>query len=343
MYGIYINKFLKNIDEKDSVEIWNFILKYQQSLSEDNINTLVQRVIALNDARLIYSVSLEIKNLSIKNKNDLTNALLLIKNPKYIYLYACDVDYLSKNDIKALLNVIIEINNVKYIYLFARDVKGLDNKEISLLLDAVIKSNDKEYIISFACNVENLTRQNIDKLTKAIVNTKEPKEIYSFAYNVYGLTKQNINQLTKAIILTKNERYIYLFSRDIENLSNKNKMELLKALLPIAKTCTIINFFDCCVSDELIKSKELEEIVISSKKIIIIAIYLFKTKNEILINKIFENRANFILYCILNKKIMKISDEDIEQFASNTKFNYVDDNIQDYFDNRKVINKKSHI
>ena len=92
MLEVFIkNKFLKKIDKKDANEILDFILKYQEFLTKDDIDLLIERVISLNDPKLIYEVSLKIKNLSNKNKNDLINALILTKNDKFIYLYACNI------------------------------------------------------------------------------------------------------------------------------------------------------------------------------------------------------------------------------------------------------------
>lgn len=226
--------------------------------------------------------------------------------------------------------------------------------EANVLAHAMVITKDAKYIEKFALDCEHIDIDSFIELANYLVLAKgnigglldivkswSMDLIDLFTINVKNLTEHEIDEILSVPIKHKSSKNIYKVMTNVKNLTYDNIINSLKGFISDSTPPDYIDFFDLIklrYSDALLK---LKDFVIKTKNFHLIASYLFITLDIDLINKIFGDVQSFIKYLRLERNYLYISDEVINIVESKLTFGYVDDNIDEYLDEKesKLIKK----
>lgn len=350
-------------------EIFDFAVRCEK-LSSKNLDLLTEAIVKNHYYKYIVGFAQKIKNLSPKNISVLARAIAKSNNYEYIYDFSYSIKKMSNNDKTILVKSIIKFDNAETIFDFADNISWLEKEHIDLLIEALKNTTSGYYINEFVnrfCNdllkeqidtlvdaiinteeaapiawfaqLTELTKENKDKLTNALVDLKDAESIREFAIKVKDLSKDNINDLANAIVKTDSSGELYLFLVMVPKLS-KEKCKLILDRLFELKDFGVIKLL---IDDYLVKAynerigSDFEKRIIETKDIFVIAYYLFRKADEILIKQFFDTMEKFVLFVFINKSKLGLEDNDIKMVKKAADFKYVDDNISKYLGSKKVL------
>ena len=366
-----LTKFISKTGDARNIFKFSLVIN---NFSNKNLDLLTEAIIETKYYKYIFDFAKDIKNLSLDNISLLTNSIVNSKNQAYIYEFARYIKGLSDNDKTNLVDGISKTNNAEAIFDFADNISWLEKEHMDLLIeglkkagsgyyinefvnrfwndlskdqldilvDAIISTGDAASIAWFA-QLTELTKENKNKLTIALIDLEDPKYMCDFAIKVKDLPEVNINALANAIVKSNSSGSLYLFLVMVPNL-NKEKCKLILDRLFELKDFGVIKLL---IDDYLVKThserfgSDFEKRIIETKDIFVIAYYLFRKADEILIKQFFDTKEKFLLFIFINKSILGIKDNEIKVVENDANFKYVDENISKYLGNKKVNKKQS--
>lgn len=283
------------------------ILKYKKYLKNKDVSNFVKYF--GTDERLIAEFLSKIKNEMTEDE------MILIIDSLNRFRY--DIDERIINEIETLdesqrpifINALIKAKGYNVIY------------KLSSKVNWIFKNNDSN-------SNKRIENNYLEKLEDVIIESNVSYSIFDFAKNV-KLTQDQKSKLVDAIIKTGDLEYMRYFGENVdvkdEDFIKLSKTILMKSI-SIEKYDYISYYFDDL---EKIKIKLLKDAVIETKDKIVIIYYIFYAKDFKLLKEVFETPENYKEYCEKSKNI-RLGLGDINEFYLDSKFSYVDDNIDNY-------------
>ncbi len=310
---LIIKKFIDAIDKKNAIEIYEFAYRYQNRLSTNQINVLVDKLVSFKD----------------------TN---------YANLFLKDIDDISTGSISKLINVCLESPND-----IINVIKNVDKKKLSIINAAdkfvckMVKFNDVYETISFAQvanEKELLNKTHLDKLTEMVCLSKDAYAISRYACDIETLDEDNLFKLCTSLIKLNNPERMFIFAKNAKNVNTKMIIMLYIAIIS-TKNLKYIDKYErnCLKRFDIITLSDFKKQIFETNDKNVIAWYLVKTNDKNLINQIYGNVDNFIIYCLVNINNLFIKTDDLLNLVDIDHFNFIDDNIKKY-NNSKLLDKK---
>ena len=270
-----------------------------------------------------YIINKNRKYFSSEDINLLINEVTKLKSEEdekayFIYRIFCDVDLLSHENNDLLIGEMAKTKDLRWIVQMLIWAENLRDKNIEPLVRVILESNDLYFIYQLVSNknvLSNLDIETEELLLSKVIETNDANTICILAINANWLNKEHKNMLTRAIVETEKAKFICSFICNVHGLSETNVSDLINAML-------------------------------KTKNMIYIAGMLYVLKDYKLTNEIFGSLENYILYCSLNKHLLKnigieVDIKSLTKKMNNVQFTYVDDNIDKYLEkgSKKVLSE----
>jgi len=230
----------------------------------------------------------------------LADIIIISKDYLYMVLYAENIEYAP---IDRLLLAILESHDIEFISLFARVVFNVDYHIITRYLT---DNTTIDMTIEFIRRFPNSPKEDI---IEKVINSNSSEKIYDLCKQI---PLKDIKPLEDKLIMLNNPEYLYLFCI---NIPNSNKKRLGYAILNSYSSKYIYLYNK---EYHLIPSEEVKNYINYSDDIYYIYLFYKNEYNislvhflnnttrvgELLINFSYEDRLKYLIYLLMNKKIV---------------------------------------